>query len=291
MDIGFIGLGGMGRAMVANLLKAGHTVRVWNRSPGPAQEMAKLGAEAVDDPRQAFAGEAVLSMLADDDALKGVFEGGKLLDGAPKDLIHVNMATISVAYAKELAALHAEAGVGYVAAPVFGRTEVAEAGDLNILAAGPQALIERVTPLFDAVGKKVWRIAEEPFRANVVKLSGNYMIAASIQTIAEAVALGRSNGIEAGDLMEVLTGTLFGGRVHTGYGGLIAKETFEPAAFKLTLGAKDVRLALAAAEANHVPMPIASVLRDGFIDAIAHGDGALDWTALAKVTFRRAGLE
>ena len=291
MDIGFIGLGGMGRAMVANLLKAGHAVRVWNRSPGPAEELAALGARPAYGPKEAFAGDAVLSMLADDDALRGVLDHNGLLAGAPKDLVHVNMATISVAYAKELAASHEAAGVGYVAAPVFGRTEVAVAGQLNILAAGPAALIDKVASLFDAMGQKVWRLGEEPHRANVVKLSGNYMIAASIQTIAEAVALGRGNGVEAKELMEVLTGTLFGGRVHTGYGALIAERKFEPAAFKLALGAKDVRLALAAAEAAHVPMPVASVLRDGFLDAIAHGDGGLDWTALSKVTFRRAGLE
>ena len=290
MDIGFIGLGGMGRAMVANLLKAGHKVRAWNRSPGPAREVARLGATAVDDPTEAFAGEAVLSMLADDDALEGVLDGRRLLDGAPKGLIHVNMATISVAYAKELATRHAEAGLGYVAAPVFGRTEVAEAGELNILAAGHPAAVETVTPLFDAIGQKVWRLGDEPHLANVVKLAGNYMIAASIQTIAEALALGRGNGVDPRALMEVLNATLFGGRVHTGYGGRIAEGTFEPAAFKLTLGAKDVRLALAAAEAAHVPMPVASLVRDGFIDAIAHGDGGLDWTALAKGTFRRAGL-
>ncbi len=291
MDIGFIGLGGMGRAMVANLLKAGHAVRVWNRSPAAAAGVVELGAKAVDAPEQAFAGDAVVSMLADDAALDGVLGGNRLLDGAPKDLVHVNMATISVAYAKALTEAHARAGVGYVAAPVLGRTEVAEAGELNILAAGPAALVERVAPLFDAMGRKVWRLGEEPFRANVVKLAANYMIAASIQTIAEALALGRTNGVEPAELMEVLTGTLFGGRVHTNYGGLIAKGQFEPAAFKLTLGAKDIRLALTAADAAHVPMPVASLLRDGFLDAIAHGDGSLDWTALAKVTFRRAGLE
>ena len=290
MDIGFIGLGHMGRAMATNLLKAGHTVRVWNRSPGPVGELAKAGATAVGSPAEAFAGDAVITMLADDDALRGILGGGTLLAQAPKTLLHINMATISVAFAKELTALHAQHGLGYLAAPVFGRTEVAVAAQLNILAAGPPAAIEKASPLFEAMGQKVWPLGEEPFRANVVKLAGNFMIAASIQTMAEAIALGKGNGVAAKDLMDILTGTLFGGRVHTGYGALIASETFEPAAFKLTLGAKDVRLALAAAEGANVPMPVGSILRDGFIDAVAHGDGDLDWTALAKATFRRAGL-
>lgn len=291
MDVGFIGLGSMGRAMATNLLRAGHGVRVWNRSPGHAEAMAAEGAVACGSPRQAFAGDAVITMLADDDALRDVLAADRLLEDAPADLVHVNMATISVALAKDLDVLHGQAGVGYVAAPVFGRTEVAQAGKLNILVAGPDRLIDRVRPLFDAMGQKVWRLGDEPFRANVVKLAGNYMIAASIQTMAEAIALGRGNGVQAAELIEILTGTLFGGVIHKTYGSQVAAGTFEPAGFKLTLGAKDVRLALAAAEAANIPMPVASVLRDGFLDAIANGDGGLDWTALSKVTFRRAGLE
>ncbi|WP_131118905.1 NAD(P)-dependent oxidoreductase [Lichenihabitans psoromatis] len=289
MDIGFIGLGHMGRAMATNLLRAGHQVRVWNRSPGPAQDLTTAGAVAVATAADAFAGDAVITMLADDAALEQTLAG--LLDKAPKGLLHINMATISVALAKALTDTHAASGLGYIAAPVFGRTEVAVAAQLNILAAGDPTLIEKAMPLFEAMGQKVWRLGPEPYRANVVKLAGNYMIAASVQTIAEAMALGQGNGVDPHDLMEVLTGTLFGGRIHTGYGKLIADQAFEPAAFKLTLGAKDVRLTMQAAEAVNVPMPIASLLRDGFIDAIAHGDGGLDWTALSKVTFRRAGQD
>ena len=290
MDVGFVGLGQMGSAMAANLLRAGHRVRVWNRSPGPAEPLKEAGAIVATSPKEAFAGDAVITMLADDAALRGLFKDETLLGEAPKTLTHINMATISVALAKELTALHAHHGLGYLAAPVFGRTEVAVAGKLNILAAGPADLVAKAAPLFNAMGQQVWPLGIEPYRANVVKIAGNYMIAASMQTMAEAMALGRGHGVEAKDLMDVLSGTLFGGVVHKNYGALIAAEKFEPAAFKLTLGAKDVRLALEAGESAHVPMPFASILRDGFLDAIAHGDGALDWTALAKVTFRRAGL-
>ncbi len=291
MDVGFVGLGQMGSAMASNLIRAGHRLRVWNRSPAAAEPLRAAGATVVPAAADAFEGDAVISMLADDAAYRSVIVEPGLIERIPTSVLHINMATISVALAKELTALHASHGSPYLAAPVFGRTEVAVAGQLNILAAGPAAAIERARPLFEAMGQKVWPLGEEPFRANVVKLAGNYMIAASVQTMAEAMALARANGVDAHDLHAILAGTLFGGRVHTGYGALIADGTYLPAAFKLTLGAKDVRLALAAAEAANVAMPVASLLRDGFIDAIAHGDGALDWTALAKVTFRRAGLE
>jgi len=280
----------MGKAMAANLLKAGHHVRVWNRSAGPAQELTALGAEIVENPSAAFSGDAVITMLADDKAMRAVIDE-KLLENAPKDTVHVNMATVSIAYVKELSALHEKALVPYVAAPVFGRTEVAVAGNLHILAAGNPKWIERVQPLFDVMGQKTWRLGEAPEQANVVKISGNFMLAAAIESMAEAMALAKGYGIPEAELLDVLTGTLFPTRVYQNYGALIANRQFEPAAFRLVLGLKDVNLALAAGESAHVPMPFASVLRDNHIDAIAHGDGDKDWAAAAEVAFRRAGID
>lgn len=290
MDVGFIGLGGMARAMAANLVKAGHRVRVWNRTPAAAQPLVEAGATEVATADEAFVGDAAITMLADDAALREVVLEGGLLAGNSRPAMHLSMSTISVALARELTDRHAEAGIGYVAAPVFGRTEVAVAAQLNILAAGPAALIEAAGPLFDAMGQKVWRLGEEPARANVVKLPGNFMIAASVATFAEAMALGQANGVDPHDLHAVLTGTLFSGRVHTNYGKLIADRAYDPA-FKLTLGLKDIRLALQAGEASTVPMPVASLLRDTLIEAVAHGDGERDWVALAEVAFRRAGID
>ena len=291
MDVGFIGLGSMGKAMAANLLKAGHHVRVWNRSAGPAEELAGLGAEVADSPSGAFRGDTVITMLADDNAVRSVVVDGKLIENAPDGVIHVNMATISVAFVKELVALHEKASVPYVAAPVFGRTEVAIAGNLNILAAGDGQAIDRVQPLLDAMGQKTWRLGDAPERANVVKISGNFMLAAAIETMAEAMALARGYGIPEGELLDVLTGTLFPTPVYKNYGALIANRQFEPAAFRLRLGMKDVNLALTAGEMAHVPMPFASVLRENHIDAVAHGDGDKDWSAASEVAFRRAGIE
>lgn len=289
MDIGFIGLGLMGRAMASNLIKAGHHVRVWNRSPEPVQALVALGARAAQSPAEAFAGDAVVSMLADDAAVRDVVLGQCKLDEA-KGTVHVSMSTISIALVDDLVRHHRDHGVPYVAAPVFGRPEAAASAMLNILAAGAETAIARVQPLFDAMGQKTWPLGPEPRSANVVKLAGNFMIAAAIEAMAEATALGRAHGVPAADLLNLLTSTLFASPVYKGYGAQIVEERFEPAAFKLRLGLKDVRLALQAGDSMHVPLPFASVLRDNLLSAVAEGDGDKDWSALAAVASRRAGL-
>jgi len=289
MDIGFIGLGNMGKAMAANLIKGGHHLRVWNRSPAPAEELRKLGAEPVASAKDAFKGDAVISMLAEDTALRAILIESGVLATAPKGLIHVNMATISVALATELAALHQQHGLGYVAAPVFGRPDVAAAGKLNIVAAGAPQLIDQVQPLFDLIGQKTWRMGDDAPRANVVKVAGNFMLGAAIEAMAEASALVRGYGISPAELLDVMTNTLFASPVYKGYGALIAADRYEPAAFKLALGLKDMRLALAAGDGANVPLPLGSLLRDNLLEAMAAGDGDRDFAALALVAQRRAG--
>jgi 3-hydroxyisobutyrate dehydrogenase-like beta-hydroxyacid dehydrogenase len=289
MDIGFIGLGEMGSAMAGNALKAGHTVRVWNRSAGRTKVLAEQGASIVDAPGQAFSGDAVFSMLADDAALRSVLIDGGLLKHAPKGLVHVNMATISAAFSAELSGLHAQHGVAYVAAPVLGRPDVAAAGKLNILAAGASDAIDRVQPVFDAIGQKTWRVGDTPQHANVLKLAANFMLASAIETFGEAAALVSGHGIDAHAFLDIITSTLFPGPVYQGYGKMIAERRYEPALFKARLGLKDVRLAMAAAEAVDTPLPIASLLRDNLIDAVAHGGGDKDFAVLGEVAARRAG--
>ena len=291
MDIGFIGLGAMGRPMAANLVRAGHTVRVWNRSPGPAEALAKEGAQPVPTAREAFRGDAVITMLADDAALRAVVLDGRLLEGAPPGLVHVSMSTISVALARELAEAHRARGVAYVAAPVFGRPDVAAAAKLNIVASGDGAAIDRVQPLFDALGQKTWRFGEEPYRANVAKLAGNFMLTAAIEAMAEAAAMGERNGVSAASLLDMLTKAVFTAPVYQGYGAAIAARRYEPAGFKLALGLKDVRLALAAADAAGAPMPFASLVHDSLLEAVARGDGDRDLAALGEVALRRAGID
>jgi 3-hydroxyisobutyrate dehydrogenase-like beta-hydroxyacid dehydrogenase len=290
MEIGFLGLGQMGKAIAANLIRAGHRLRVWNRSAAAAQEVAALGATVAAEPAAAARAEVLMTMLADDEANRAVLLGAGVLDGAPRGLIHVNLATVSVALARELAGHATERGITYLAAPVFGRPEVAQAGRLNVVVAGDQAAISRVEPLLAAIGERTWPVGSPPERANVVKLAGNFMIACALEAMGEAGALVRAHGIAAGEMLEVLTNTLFAAPVYKTYGRLIAEQRYHPAAFKMALGAKDVRLALEAGQAAHVPLPFASLLRDHFLEALAAGGTDYDWAALAEIPARHAGL-
>ncbi len=291
MRIGFIGLGHMGKAIAANLVRAGHELVVWNRSDGPVKELVALGAEAARRPADVAGAQVLMSMLADDETLRSVLIGQGVLERAASGLVHVNLATVSVAFAQELARLHRERGIGYVAAPVFGRPEVARAGKLNVVVAGEPASVSRVEPLLQAIGERIWPVGREPERANVVKLAGNFMIASALESMGEAVALARGYGLEGAQLLNILTSTLFAAPVYKTYGELIATERYEPASFRLTLGLKDVRLALHAGEAVHVPMPFANVLRDHLLEGVACGDADRDWAAVARVSARHAGLE
>lgn len=292
MNIGFIGLGHMGSAIVGRLLQAKHEVRVWNRSPEPARKLEKEGAKVVATPAEAFKGDAVFSMLADDNALREVFLGSGLLDRVSRDgaPVHVNMATVSVACADELAAEHARRGLDYVAAPVLGRPDVAAAGRLNILAAGPVAALDTVQPLLDVAGQKTWRFGERPSRANVVKIAMNFMLAAACEAMGEAAALAGGYDIKPGELFELASHSLFTGPVYEGYGRAIAAGAFEPAGFEARLGLKDVRLALAAADAATTPMPFASLMRDSLLEALVRGEGEKEFgVVLGRAAMRRAG--
>jgi 3-hydroxyisobutyrate dehydrogenase-like beta-hydroxyacid dehydrogenase len=289
MQIGFAGLGNMGFAMAANLVKAGHAVRGWNRSKEPVARLVALGASEAATPAEVAQADMLVTMLADDAATRSILEEGGALDALKPGSVHICMATVSVAFAKKMAARHAEKGIGYVAAPVLGRVNVAEAGQLNILAAGEASLIERVQPLFDVMGQKTWRFGAEPERANAVKLATNFMIVSAIETMAEASAMVAGHGVVPADFLQMATSTSFAAPVYKIYGEAMMQQRFEPAGFKLSLALKDVRLALEAAEAAQAPMPFASTLKDNLIDGVAHGDGNLDLAALSKVAARRAG--
>jgi 3-hydroxyisobutyrate dehydrogenase-like beta-hydroxyacid dehydrogenase len=291
MKVSVIGLGAMGSGLAESLLRAGHEVAVWNRSKPPLERLRAKGAHAVDAPVEAFAADAVVTMLANDEAVREVVLDGGLLKHAGGRTVHVMSATISVALAKELEAVHAEKRVALVCAPVLGRPDVAQKGELNVLAAGAPAALAKIQPVLEAIGRKTWWLGGQPHKANVAKLSANYMIAATIELLAEVFAFTEKNGLDPRVFFDMATNTLFGAPVFKTYGRLILERDFEPAKFKLKLGLKDVRLALAAGEAAEVPLPIASVLRDTFLDAIAHGAADKDWAAMSQVSFRRAGLK
>jgi 3-hydroxyisobutyrate dehydrogenase-like beta-hydroxyacid dehydrogenase len=290
MDIGFIGLGKMGQAIAGHLISTGHKVRVWNRSPEPVKEMVAKGAEAAAKPADLAGADFLLSMLANDAATRSVIIDQGVLEAAKPGLIHLNLATVSVALAKELAELHRKRNIGYIAAPVFGRPDVAAEGKLNVVVAGDPATIARAEPVLSAIGQKTWPVGEKAESANVVKIAGNFMIASAIETMGEAAALTRAHGVSAAAFLDILTNTLFASPVYKTYGGMIAAEKYEPAGFEAPLALKDIRLALTAADAHSVPMPFASVLRDGLMELIATGGADNDWAALALVAARRAGL-
>jgi 3-hydroxyisobutyrate dehydrogenase-like beta-hydroxyacid dehydrogenase len=291
MKVGVIGLGAMGSGIAESLLRAGHEVVVWNRSKPPLEKLRAKGAHAADAPADAFATDAVVTMLANDEAVREVILDGGLLKHADGGTVHVMSATISVALAKELEEVHAKGRVALVCAPVLGRPDVAAKGELNVLAAGAPAALAKVRPVLEAIGRKTWTLGEQPHKANVAKLSANYMIAATIELLAEVFAFTEKSGLDPKVFFEMATNTLFAAPVFKTYGGLILERDFEPAKFKLTLGLKDVRLALAAGEAVAAPLPFASVLRDNFVDAIANGAADKDWAAVSQVSFRRAGLK
>jgi 3-hydroxyisobutyrate dehydrogenase-like beta-hydroxyacid dehydrogenase len=290
MRIGFIGLGNMGSGMAANLLAAGHDVIVYNRSQDKVDAMAARGATPARSVADACAADVVVSMLANDDAVEAVtFGDGGIVESLSAGATHMSSSTISVALSERLTAAHAEAGHRFVAAPVFGRPEAAEAGKLFVVAAGEHASVEALAPVFDAIGQGNFVVGEEPSAANLVKLSGNFLIANVIESLGEAMALVAKAGVDKHQYLEILTSTLFGAPVYKTYGGLIANEQFTPAGFAATLGAKDIRLVLAAAEHLHVPLPIASLLRDRFLTLLANDGADLDWSAMGALTAWEAG--
>jgi 3-hydroxyisobutyrate dehydrogenase-like beta-hydroxyacid dehydrogenase len=290
MRIGFIGLGNMGSAMAANLIKAGHEVIVYNRSRSKVDVLAAEGARPAASIAEACGGDVVVTMLANDDAVAAVTFGeggivGSLVPGAT----HVSSSTVSVSLAEKMTAAHAEAGQRFVAAPVFGRPEAAQAAKLFVVAAGEAAAVQAVSPVFDAVSQRTFVVSEEPKTANLVKLSGNFLITSVIESLGEAMALVGKAGVDKHQYLDILTSTLFGAPIYKTYGALIAGQTFEPAGFAASLGQKDIRLVLAAAEELRVPMPVASLIRDRFLTLLARGGADLDWSAIGALAAWEAG--
>ena len=290
MKVGFIGLGHMGPGMAANLLTAGHEVTIYNRTAGKERALIEHGARAATHVADACRGEVVITMLADDGAVESVVFGDNGVIGSlRKDAIHVSMSTISVALSERLTAAHTKAGQRFVAAPVFGRPDVAAAGQLFIMAAGAKDAVDACRPLFDVLGQKTFPVGDTPRDANLVKLSGNFLLASVIEALGEAMALVGKAGIDRHRYLDLLTSTLFTAPAYETYGGLIADEKFEPAGFAAALGHKDIRLTLAAAEDLRVPMPLASLLHDRFLALLAQGGEALDWSAIGQLAAKDAG--
>jgi 3-hydroxyisobutyrate dehydrogenase-like beta-hydroxyacid dehydrogenase len=276
--------------MALNLLRAGHQVTVYNRTREKVASLATAGARIADSPAAATNGvDAAITMLANDQAVRDTMLGAAI-HALPAGAVHMCTSTISVAFSKELAAAHAARGQGYVATPVLGRPEAASSKQLWIMAAGPKDQLDRCRPLMDAIGRGVSIMGEQPWQANLTKIAANFMLASMLEAMAESSALVRKSGMDMHAFIEVLN-AIFNSPVYANYGKIIADRRFDPAGFRLTLGMKDVGLALEAASGESIPMPLASLIHDHYLDAVAHGRGDADWSALAEVAARCAGIE
>lgn len=290
MKIGFIGLGNMGSAMAMNLLKAGHDLTVYNRTAQRAKPLVDQGAHAAAEPAEASRADVVFTMLADDAAVERVtFGESGILETLQPGSVHISSSTISVDLSQKLAAAHEKQNQQFVAAPVFGRPEAAAAGKLIVVVAGRTDAIDRCTPLFEVIGQRIFRFGAQPSAANLIKLSGNFLIASVLESLSEAMALVGKAGIDQHEYVDFLTSTLFAAPVYKTYGGLIADKKFRPAGFAASLGLKDVRLTLAAGEQFRVPLPLASLIRDRFLALLARGGETLDWSAISQITFEESG--
>lgn len=292
MNVGFLGLGNMGRPMASNLMAAGHRLTVYNRTRSRADDLAANGADVAETPAAACAAEVVITMLADDDSVTDAVLGAHgVLSALSPSAIHICMSTISQDLSRRLTDAHKEAGRAFISAPVLGRPEVAEAGALVIIPAGDPTTVAQCQPLFEAMGKRIVVVGEEPHMANVLKLCCNFLVVSAIESMAESHALARKSGIDPEAFQEIIGEAMFPVPAYQVYGAMMAKDTYEPAGFRLPLGLKDIRLALEAAEAANVPMPIGSVIRDQFITALARGYENFDWGGLGRVSADNAGLK
>lgn len=282
----------MGEPMARNLRAAGHDVAVFNRTNAAAERFVEDGGRAAATPADAARGaDVVVTMVADDAATQGVtFGKDGVLAGLGEDAVHVVTATISAALGARLAAAHHDANRLYVSAPVFGRPEAAAARKLRVVAAGSPDAIAKARPALEAIGDEILVVGDDASLANVVKLAGNFMIAAMLETLGEAFALTEKAGVSRERFHEVLGKTLFALPIFANYGAAVAAERWEPAGFRLALGLKDVKLGLDAAGAAEVPMPLASLLRDHFLSGMARGYGDFDWSALSRVIAEDAGI-
>jgi 3-hydroxyisobutyrate dehydrogenase-like beta-hydroxyacid dehydrogenase len=291
MKIGFAGLGKMGSGMARNLIRAGHEVAVYNRTPDKAEALAKDGARVAKSAADvAHGAEAVFTMLLDDKTESEVtFGDDGLAAGLSEGAFHISCSTISVAFARTLQEEHGKRGQGYISAAVFGRPQAAESKKLVVVTGGEKAAVERFNPLFDAIGRRTFFAGPEPWNANAVKLCGNFMIASVLETFSEAFTTLRSAKLDHRLFLEIMN-ELFQSPVYQTYGAVIANRQFDPAGFALKLGLKDIRLVLELAKEMGSPMPLAELVRNNFTDAMEHGQSDLDWSSIELVAARRAGI-
>ena len=290
MKIGFIGLGSMGFPMAANLLEAGHELHVYNRTLSKADPLKEKGAIVEKDPGELAASvDVIITMLSDDSAVYDIAEGG-MFECMKEKATHISMSTASVSFIRELHRRHEDRNQHLISAPVFGRPDMAEAAKLWIVTAGQSDVIDNVKPVLESLGRAVSVVGERPEQANTIKIAGNFMIASMIETLGESFSLIEKSGMDSHMFLNIMTSALFDAPVYKGYGSMIADRKYLPGGFKMKHGFKDVRLALQIGDEQEVPMPLASLIHDHYLQGVAKGMSDHDWSALAEISRFSAGI-
>jgi 3-hydroxyisobutyrate dehydrogenase-like beta-hydroxyacid dehydrogenase len=293
MNVGFIGLGRMGRGIASNVLTASDDLVVYNRTREKASELAEAGARVASSVREACEGrDVVITMLADDAALNEIAAGPDgIRDSLAAGSIHMPMGTHGVGAIAALAAVHAEAGQTLVAAPVLGRPDVAAAGQLGIVAGGPEEAVSRCLPLLDAAGRHTFKAGPRPESASAIKLANNFMLGCAIEAIGEGMSLVRKYGVKPEVFAEVISDGLFASPAYKVYGKIIVDESYDNVGFTAELGLKDVNLVLEAANLARLPLPSANTYRDRLLGAMSRGEEQSDWAIMAREQARAGGLD
>jgi 3-hydroxyisobutyrate dehydrogenase-like beta-hydroxyacid dehydrogenase len=280
MRIGFLGLGNMGTPMALRLIGAGHELSVWNRTEGRTKPLLREGAIAAATPAETELGaDAVITMLFDDYANEEVIFGPNgLMDALTPSTIHISCSTISVALSERLTLEHSKRGIPFVAAPVFGRPNVAEGGKLWIVLAGEEDAVNRARPLLEPLARGFSLAGPEPEQAHALKLGGNFLISAMIHSLSESFVFAKSQGIDPSVFFETVNSALFQSSFYAAYAKVILNPPETPGA-TMALGAKDLRLFREAAAAGGVQLSLAEDLADVFATSIQQGLGGDDWAA------------
>ncbi len=291
-QIGFIGLGNMGHAMAMNLHRAGYQLRIYNRDASKARQFIEAGAHQATKPAEVIEpGSIVITMVANDEALEQVTLGeGGLLERLAPGGIHISMSTVSPDIARQMTELHQQRGCHYIAAPVFGRPEAAAAKKLWICVAGTPEVKQRIQPVLLSMGQQVFDFGEEPAKANIVKVGGNFLIASAMEAIGETLTMAEKHGIDRSQLIDMYSQTMFACPIYQNYGKMIAERRFTPVGFLLQLALKDINLVLDSAEQAQTPMPLASLLHDRLLRGVALGRGESDWVEMTRMISEDAGL-
>ena len=284
MKVGFIGLGVMGAPVAMNILKDGHQLVVYNRTPEKTRPFLEAGATVVPSPGAIGNVDVLVTCVSDGIAEEDIFFGSGLIDRLPTTSVHMSCTTIGIGTARKLVEAHGARDRHYVAAPVLGRAvDMAEARKLFVLAAGAPDALARCAPLFTAIGQRTFEFGSDPITAIAVKLAINFLVANAIEAMGEAFALTGQYGVQPVKFYEFMTNTMFPAPPYKAYGKLIEKDCYVPANFVVPLGLKDVKLALEAAEMAHLTLPVANVMRDHLIQALAQGYANEDWSVVARV--------